>query len=102
MRFEMDASTIDPFAMRPESIGLRWGMSRSECASALQVRPVKGREDAKGIGFLSFKLPIADTQESITLLFDQAGGLWGVSTTLYMSRDFWDGNYTAEEVEQLT
>ena len=76
-------------------------MTRADCVRALDRRPIRESKTQR-LGYQLFTLVAGGNTLDAFLLFDTAGGLWGIETKLYTSRDFWDEDYTDAEVESLT
>ena len=78
----------------PDALGLRWGMSQSECRS--QARGTVGTIEHTSKA-MTLKCP--GVEECLYVHFDDAGRLVVISATIHESRDFWEGDWDYEEME---
>lgn len=81
-----------PTDIAPPALGLRWGMSREQCAATLNVSSIILPQYNSSV----VKLAIKETQYDVRLWFANEG-LERISVDLYQSRDFWNDDYSEEE-----
>jgi hypothetical protein len=86
---------ILPLHIRPDALGLKWGMSKADCLELLHVPLLK-----ESPWYVHVRLPIYDGSYEVGLEFDQHKNLRRIEVHLYISRSFWD-DYTAEEMETI-
>lgn len=85
-----------PRAILPDALGLEWGMSKEECLAKLDVVPKKQTPD-----YAIVELLIQDSSYEIDLDFDNDEKLERIEIYLYVSRDFWNADWTYEEMERI-
>ena len=81
-----------PTDITPSALGLRWGMSREQCAEVLKAPSIMSPQYNSAV----LALYIKRTQYDIRLWFANEK-LERISVDLYQSRDFWDGDYSEDE-----
>jgi hypothetical protein len=93
---EKEALMFDPRSVAPDALGIAWGGSQTESLATVTGTPV--RVTASGVVIAA---PVGGGSKEIALYFEEDRGLSVIHVSLFVSRDFWDGDWEYEEMDTV-
>jgi hypothetical protein len=85
-----------PTHILPDALGIDWGLPKEQCLQLLNAIPLKQSTTCATVN-----LTIQESSYKLNLLFNDHNGLERIEVNLYVSRDFWDDDYTSDEMESI-